>query len=350
MEKIKLSDININYRNLITPDKLKEMHPLSNNAKKIVLNGRNSIKDILDGKDERKFIILGPCSIHNIDESIEYASKLKELSDKVKDKFLLIMRTYFEKPRTTIGWEGFIYDPDLDGSFNLKKGYNLARKLLVEIAEIGVPSATEFLDPITPQYIDDLISWAAIGARTTESQIHRRMSSGLSMPIGFKNSTYGHEDVAIDAIKSAQYHHCFPGIDKEGKVCAVETKGNKYCHVVLRGGDGTPNYHSEQVEKTQQNLRKQGLKHNIVIDCSHGNSNKDYKMQSKVFNNVIEQIVNGNKGIIGLMLESNLREGKQHLPKDPSKLEYGRSITDSCIGMKTTENIILQAYNTLNEL
>jgi len=331
------NDINVSgYKKIISPKEMKKKYPLTDMAKITVESGRKDIKRILDGEDNRKLLIVGPCSIHNINETIEYAEKLKELSDKVKDKYVIFMRAYFEKPRTTIGWKGLIYDPDMDGSDNIEKGIEIARKLLLKINEIGLPVATEFLDPIVPQYIGDLVSWVAIGARTTESQIHRQMASGLSMPVGFKNGTSGDLDIAINAISSTANPHSFLGVNLDGSISKVNTRGNKYGHIVLRGGINGPNYSSEDISKTQEKLRSVGLMENVVVDCSHANSGKDYRNQGKVFKDVISQSPE-NHGIIGLMLESNLFEGGQ---KIGIELKKGVSITDECIGFEETREII----------
>jgi len=282
--KDKLYDTNINsYKELITPKQLIEKIPLDEKEKQTVFEGRKEIEQILTRENTRKIFIVGPCSIHDYTSSIEYAVKLKELSEKVKDKILIVMRTYFEKPRTTVGWKGFINDPDLNDSFNIQIGLEISRKLLLEIARLGIPAGTEFLDPITPAYIADLISWTAIGARTTESQTHRQMVSGLSMPVGFKNGTRGGIDMAINAIKSSVKPHSFIGINWKGEVCAIETLGNNYCHIILRGSEDYPNYEKENVSKIQEKLKQQNLRENVMIDCSHGNSSKDYNKQSEVF-------------------------------------------------------------------
>lgn len=345
--KNRIIDINIrNYEKLISPAELSSLLPSSEKAKQTVLTGRKNIEDILSGLDLRKMIIVGPCSIHSYNESLDYAKKLKELSDKVDEKLLIVMRTYFEKPRTIMGWKGLIYDPDLNDSFDIEKGLKIARKLLLNIAEIELPTGTEFLEPIIPQYIADLISWASIGARTSESQIHRQMASGLSMPVGYKNSTLGDVGIAINAMKASRNHHSFIGVDKFGRVSKINTRGNKYCHLILRGGEIGPNYRKEQVKNVQDLLERQDLSKKLVIDCSHGNSGWDYKKQPQVFYDVVNQIKEKNNNIMGLMLESNLKEGNQKFTPG-SKFKKGVSLTDSCIGWNTTEKIILDVYEKL---
>lgn len=332
---------------LMPPNDLKAKLPLTPALEQKILNYRSQIKSILDFQDRRKFIVVGPCSIHDVDAALEYAHRLKELSDRVSDKLLLIMRVYFEKPRTTVGWKGLINDPDLDDSFNVQKGIQIGRQLLLDITEIGLPNATEALDPIVPQYISDLISWAAIGARTTESQTHREMASGLSMPVGFKNGTDGSIKVALNALQSAMSPHNFLGINQQGQVSVFQTTGNSYGHVILRGGEGKPNYDSVSVEQVENALKQAGLPPRIVIDCSHGNSNKDYRLQPIVMESVIQQMVNGNTSTVGLMLESHLSEGSQAIPADLSQLKYGVSVTDKCINWAETERIILAAHARL---
>ncbi len=342
-----LTDKNVEgYEKIVTPIKLKKKYPISEISKEIVLRARKGIQDILDKKERRIIIITGPCSIHDTTAALEYGTRLKDLSEKVTDKILIVMRTYLEKPRTSLGWEGLLYDPDLNYTYNMDKGLGLSRSLLCEITGMGIPTATEILHPSVPQYIDDLISWAAIGARTSESPTHRNMVSGLSFPVGFKNNTVGDVEVAVNAMIAAAGKHAFIGENEYGVGCKVKTKGNKYTHVVLRGGNGKSNYNSEFVDETLNLLEKKNLQRNIMIDCSHGNTNKKYTLQPKVFDEVVEQIINGKKDIIGIMLESNLYEGNQPL-EDLKKLRYGVSITDSCIGWDTTEKIVLDAYKKL---
>jgi 3-deoxy-7-phosphoheptulonate synthase len=333
---------------LITPVEIKSQVPLTDLAEITVLKSRQELEAILDGKDQRKFLVVGPCSIHDVQAAEDYAKRLKTLAERVKDKLLLVMRVYFEKPRTTVGWKGLINDPDLDDSFHIEKGLIMARELLIKIAELGLPTATEALDPIVPQYISDLISWTAIGARTTESQTHREMASGLSMPVGFKNSTDGSIQVALNALHSAREPHHFLGINEEGQVSIFRTRGNAYGHIILRGGDRKPNYDADSVKLAEDKLKEAQLPCKIVIDCSHGNSKKNHKLQGSVFENVIQQILDGNTSIVGMMLESNLYEGSQPIPSDLEQLKYGVSVTDKCINWEETEKIVLTAYEMLS--
>jgi len=331
---------------LITPEQLRKKVPISHAAEQAVIKFRKEIEQILEFQDSRKFVVVGPCSIHDLKSAEEYSQKLKVLAGKVQDKLLLIMRVYFEKPRTTVGWKGLINDPDMDDSFQIEKGLSIARELLIKINELGLPAATEALDPIIPQYIGELISWSAIGARTTESQTHREMASGLSMPVGFKNGTDGGIKVALNALESAKSPHNFLGINHKGQVSTFKTKGNAHGHIILRGGS-KPNFDAESILQAEESLKKANLPPRIVIDCSHGNSNKDYKLQAGVFKNVIQQVVDGNTSIVGMMLESNLFEGSQAMPSDLQQLKYGVSVTDKCIGWEETERIILAAYQRL---
>jgi 3-deoxy-7-phosphoheptulonate synthase len=332
---------------LPSPKEISRQFPLTPESLKTVVQGRDMIRNILDGKDRRLFVVVGPCSIHDSKGALEYAERLKRLADRVRDHFLLVMRVYFEKPRTTIGWKGLINDPSMDDSFKIEEGIKLARKILLQITEMGLPTATEALDPITPQYLAELICWSAIGARTTESQTHREMASGLSTPVGFKNGTDGNIQVAINAMKSALSPHHFLGIDQEGRISVFQTKGNAYSHVVLRGGNSKPNYDAESVRRCEEALEKEGLRKSIMIDCSHGNSNKDHRRQPAVFEAVIDQAVGGNRSIVGMMVESNLEEGSQPIPDDLSQLKYGVSVTDKCIDWKTTEEMILKGHERL---
>ena len=345
----KIENININsIDKLITPNELKKKIPSDSNLETFVLNTRNQIDDILYGRDTRKILIVGPCSIHNIEEAKEYGLMLNELALKVKDKFLIVMRVYFEKPRTTIGWKGLINDPYLDNSFKVNEGLYMARDILYYLNKIGLPCGCEFLDTITPHYISDLISWGAIGARTTESQVHRQLVSGLSMPIGFKNGTHGNIDICGDAINSAKNKHCFMGIDDDGSACIIKTKGNYDCHTILRGDKYGPNYRIHNVNQVKKILENKKLVPRIMIDCSHGNSNKDFYNQPLVFENVIQQIHEGNNNIIGLMLESNINQGSQSLTElGKNNLKRGVSITDGCINIQNTESIIMNAYKLL---
>ena len=334
---------------LLTPEKIKARLPLTGVAEETVLRSRQEIANILDGLDSRQFIVVGPCSIHDLDAAKEYAQKLKTLAERVSDRLLLVMRAYFEKPRTTVGWKGLINDPNMDDSFEIEKGLLLARQLLLEIAELGLPAATEALDPIVPQYISELISWSAIGARTIESQTHREMASGLSMPVGLKNGTNGSIEVAINAVQAAQKPHNFLGIDRQGKVSVFTTKGNGYAHVILRGGGGKANFDAAAVRSAEEKLKAANLPARIVIDCSHGNSNKDHKRQGSVLDNVIGQIKAGNSSIVGMMLESNLLEGNQKIPTNLDDLQYGISVTDKCMGWEETQEVILAAHAALSQ-
>jgi 3-deoxy-7-phosphoheptulonate synthase len=290
---------------------------------------------------------VGPCSIHNTEEALNYAKKLKQLQTETKDIFYILMRTYFEKPRTNLGWEGLMMDPDIDDSSNIQKGLKLAREFAIEVNNLEIPIATEFLDFVTPQYLDDLVSWAAIGARTAESQPHRKLASGLSMPVGFKNNTYGDVDVAINAVKKASSPQKFIGIREDSRICKVETKGNPYAHIILRGGNGKPNYNSELVYETLKKLEAQKLSKSIIIDCSHGNSNKNYKLQPVVFNAITDQIIQGNEYIVGIMIESYLDEGNQPIPENPKEIKPKISITDGCISLETTFASVLENYRKL---
>lgn len=347
----KIDNVNIaSQKLLITPEQLKTEIPLTEAAIKTVTEGRQTVNNILDRKDHRLFIVIGPCSIHDIKAAREYALKLKALADEVSDTLYLVMRVYFEKPRTTVGWKGLINDPHLDDSFDIQKGLHIGRQLLIDISEIGLPTATEALDPISPQYLQDTISWSAIGARTTESQTHREMSSGLSVAIGFKNGTDGGLAVAMNALNSVSHPHNFLGINNEGQVSIIRTKGNQYSHVVLRGGGGKPNYDSVNVAVCEQELEKSGLKKNIMIDCSHANSSKDANLQPLVMQDVANQILDGNKSIIGLMVESNLNFGNQSIPSDLSQLKYGVSVTDACIDWETTEKSIREMHEKLKDV
>jgi len=332
---------------LITPDRLKSEIKLQGTAATSVQKARQAIFSILDRKDSRLFIVVGPCSIHDVDAALDYARRLQALAAKVADTLYLVMRVYFEKPRTSIGWKGLINDPYLDDSFKIEDGLRKGRKLLIDIAELGLPTSTEALDPISPQYLQDVIAWSAIGARTTESQTHREMSSGLSSAIGFKNGTDGGLMVAVNAMQSVSNPHRFLGINEQGQVSVVTTKGNTYAHVVLRGGSNGPNFDSVHVAQCEQALRKGGVSTNIMIDCSHANSSKDPNMQPLVLKDVTHQILEGNKSIIGVMLESNINAGNQSIPQDLSKLKYGVSVTDACMDWETTEKAILEMADKL---
>ena len=343
-----LENTNINsLERLITPQQLKQRHSTTPAIEQHIGASRQTLRDILDRRDSRLIVVVGPCSIHDTEAALEYAERLKLLSQKVEKNLFIAMRVYFEKPRTTVGWKGLINDPYLDGTFQIEKGMALARELMLKINEIGLPIANEALDPISPQYMQDLISWSAIGARTTESQTHREMASGLSVPIGFKNGTDGSLGVAINALQSVSSPHRFLGIDGEGAVSVVHSSGNQYAHIVLRGGGGKTNYDSVSVKLAERALREKNLACNIMVDCSHANSSKDPSLQPLVVENILQQIHEGNKSIIGLMLESNLLAGNQSLGKDKSTLEYGKSITDGCIDWETTERTLLNLADKL---
>ena len=335
---------------LLTPKELKQKRPISEEAIASVQEGRQTIRNILDHKDHRLFLVIGPCSIHDVEAAKEYAVRLKELSEKVSDTLYLVMRVYFEKPRTTIGWKGLINDPYMNDTFKIEEGLEIGRNLLLELSEMGLPLSTEALDPISPQYIQDLISWSAIGARTTESQTHREMASGLSSAVGFKNGTDGGLTVVTNALMSVANPHRFLGINADGQVSIVSTRGNQYGHLVLRGGGGKPNYDSVSVSLAEQALEKSNLPKNIMIDCSHENSNKDPSLQPLVMDNVSSQILEGNQSIVGLMIESNLKHGRQNIPANLDDLEYGLSVTDGCIGWEETEEAILKMHEKLKDI
>jgi 3-deoxy-7-phosphoheptulonate synthase len=343
-----VENLNVESQNiLITPAELKAQLPLTPTAMTTVKAGREAVRNILDGTDPRLLVVIGPCSIHDTKAAMDYAHRLKALNEKVKDSLLIVMRVYFEKPRTTTGWKGLINDPHINDSFKIEEGLYIGRKLLLDIAELGLPTATEALDPISPQYLQDLISWSAIGARTTESQTHRELASGLSCAVGFKNGTDGGMSVAINAIKSAVSPHRFLGINNEGQVAIITTTGNRYTHVVLRGGDGKPNYDSVSIALCEQDLAKAKIQPNIMVDCSHANSNKNHDLQVLVMDNVVNQILEGNQSIIGVMIESHIGAGNQKIPDDLSKLTYGVSITDACIDWPTTEKCLQSTHEKL---
>lgn len=331
---------------LPTPQEIHAELPLRPEMEDFVARSRETIENIIHRRDRRLLVVAGPCSIDNYDAAINYADRLKTLAKKVESKFVLVMRTYFEKPRTTIGWKGMVYDPDLDKTFNIEKGLRLSRKLLLAMAEKEIPTATEFLDPIIPQYLSDLISWAAIGARTTESQTHRQLVSGLSMPVGFKNATDGSIHIAIDAIKTASAKHSFLGVINDGRTGVFHTKGNRNCNIILRGSATATNYGSEYIAFTEELMRKSGLEPSIIIDCSHGNSLRNPLNQPAAFRDVIGQVKNGATAIAGVMLESYLKTGKQPM-KSRAELTYGLSITDGCLGWDETEALILEQYAAL---
>ncbi len=347
----KLENLNIEGTvTLTSPVNLRSEVPVTEPVADLVYQSRETVNSILSGNDPRLIVVVGPCSIHNVESALEYAKKLKTLSDKVNDRLLIVMRVYFEKPRTTVGWKGLINDPYLNDTFDISEGLRLARKILIDISDIGLPVATEILEPITPQYISDIISIAAIGARTTESPTHRQMASGLSMPVGFKNGTDGGLQVAIDAMSASKAAHRFLGIDSEGKTCMVKTLGNQSGFLILRGGRSGPNYNAESLEDATKRLSAAEVQPRVMVDCSHANSNKDYTKQSVVWNDVIDQRIKGNDSIIGMMVESNLNPGKQPMTEDPADLKYGVSITDGCIGWEETESLILDAYSKLAPL
>ena len=337
----------VSVTDLPAPAAVKAELPLSSRGEQTVLRSRLTVQNIIDGLDPRLLVVVGPCSIHDTGAAMEYARRLKALADATQDVLFLVMRVYFEKPRTTVGWKGLINDPDMDDSCRMEKGIRLARQLLVDLAELGMPTATEALDPVMPQYLGDLISWTAVGARTTESQTHREMASGLSTPVGFKNGTDGGLQVAINALKSARQPHHFLGINQDGRPAVVHTRGNPYGHIVLRGGGGRPNYDSVSVAVTEKALQDANLPARIVIDCSHGNSNKDPGLQPLVAKNCVEQVAQGSRSIIGFMLESNLGWGSQEIPADLSRLRYGVSVTDACIDWPATESALMDAARLL---
>jgi 3-deoxy-7-phosphoheptulonate synthase len=350
MEKSDRTDINIlSTEPLITPAQLLNKYPVTEQAVATVLSGRQQVKDILEGKDDRLIVITGPCSIHDEELALDYTEKLVELSDQVKDKLLIIMRVYFEKPRTTVGWKGLLYDPKLNDSFDIEEGLSLARSILLKVADMGMYAGTEFLDPIVPQYLADLVSWGTIGARTTESQIHRQMASGLSMPVGFKNGTDGNTQIAVDAVVSSRSPHGFLGLDKDGQTAIVKTNGNPNGHLVLRGGSTGPNYSATYVADAKKQLEAAGVTPNIIVDCSHGNSNKDHRNQGMAFKEVVSQRADGNASVVGSMLESNINEGSQKLTKNLSDLSYGVSITDACINWDETTELLLWAHEALGQ-
>jgi len=330
---------------LSTPEEITEEIPLSKDVSKLVFGARRNISKVLHNLDDRLVVVVGPCSIHDPTSAIEYANLLKEFSPSVEEEILIVMRVYFEKPRTTIGWKGLINDPRLDNSFKINDGLRIARKLLLDISELGLPTGSEFLDLISPQYISDLVSWGAIGARTSESQVHRELTSGLSCPVGVKNSTFGEFKPAVDALKSAQYQHVFLGTTKQGKVAIFKTSGNDDTHIILRGGK-TPNYDAQNVNKCIDELKKSDVCPNIMIDFSHGNSMKNHENQKVVCESVCSQISSGNKNIIGAMIESHIKEGNQAISQN---MEYGKSITDACINFEETKQLLLQLSDAVKK-
>ena len=338
----RLHNINVLSSELLpTPEQVKQAQPLAPATEEFVFRSREVVRRILDREDPRLFVVVGPCSIHDVVAAREYAARLRGLAQRVDKTMLIVMRVYFEKPRTTVGWKGLINDPDMDDSFHIEKGIRLARELLLYLAELGMPAATEALDPIMPQYLSELITWTAIGARTTESQTHREMASGLSTPVGFKNGTDGSLTVAINALQSARHPHHFLGITQQGQSAVFRTRGNKYGHIVLRGGGSRTNYDSVSLALCERELEKAGLPPNVVVDCSHGNSNKDPGLQPLVAENLGNQILEGNRSIVGFMLESNLHWGSQPVSAKREELKYGVSVTDACIDWETTEGLLL---------
>lgn len=347
----RVTDINItSTQELPTPLELREEIEKTERQRDFVAESREAIHRIIFGDDKRLLLVVGPCSIHDTDAGLEYARRLKALAKRCQDRLLLVMRVYFEKPRTTVGWKGLIMDPDLDGSHNIVKGLHTARRFLSDVIDLGLPTATELLDPITPQYIADLICWSAIGARTAESQTHRQMASGLSMPLGFKNGTGGDIQLAINGVKAASQPQTFFGITQEGRAAAVTTRGNPNCHIILRGGAKGPNSSPEDVERAVDMLHKEGMVPALMVDASHANSSKDPSRQPEVFRGLVDQVLQGQTALIGSMIESNLVEGKQSFPQPVEKLVYGQSITDGCIGWEATEAAILDAYQRLQPI
>jgi 3-deoxy-7-phosphoheptulonate synthase len=335
-------------RPLLSPAILLEEVPVTDEATHALLEGRKQISRILHGEDDRLLALVGPCSIHDPKAGLEYAERLLEVARELEDDLCVVMRVYFEKPRTTVGWKGLINDPYLDETYQINEGLRRARRLLCDIGSMGLACGTEFLDPITPQFIADLVAWGAIGARTTESQVHRQLASGLSMPIGFKNGTYGTVQLAVDAVVSAAHPHRFLGVTEQGLAAIVQTTGNPDCHVILRGGTSGPNYDAASVAKAGEALTKAGLRSSVLVDCSHGNTSKDYRRQPEVALDVAKQVAGGSIGVFGVMLESFLTEGRQDL-KDPAKLAYGQSITDACIGWDATAPLLRDLASAVRE-
>lgn len=342
---------NLNVREvtpIIAPADLKQVFPLSVEGAAFVSDSRKQIKAILRGEDKRLMAVVGPCSIHDPKAAMEYANRLANLAKKVEDRLYLIMRVYFEKPRTTVGWKGLINDPDMNGTHQISKGLGIARQMFCAITDLQLPIASEMLDPITPQYLSDMISWGAIGARTTESQTHREMASGLSFPVGFKNGTDGGLKIATDAMAAACRPHSFLGINFAGRTSIVQTKGNPDVHIVLRGGNEAPNFSPDDIKTTADLLKANNLTPAIMVDCSHANSEKDHERQCDVLDSIIEQLVSGTNDIFGVMIESNLEAGNQSIPEDLSQLKYGVSVTDKCVDWETTEEMLLKTYQKLS--
>ncbi len=349
MQESPTRDVNVvSTDQLISPVELVKQMPVSPEAERTVLEGREQIRRVLSGEDPRMMMVVGPCSIHDERAAVEYAERLLELRGQIDDRLLIVMRVYFEKPRTTVGWKGLIYDPHLNDTFDIDEGLRVARRLMHSITELGVYTGTEFLDPIVPQYLADLVCWSTIGARTTESQTHRQMASGLSMPVGFKNGTDGSAQIAVDAMISAKSPHAFLGIDQQGQTAVISTRGNPDGHLVLRGGREGPNFGAQSIAEAHRLLDDADVRSELLVDCSHGNSNKDHRRQQIAFKDVVGQRMGGNDNIIGCMLESNLHPGAQKLGGDPAMLEYGVSITDSCIGWPETEELLRWAYDEVD--
>ncbi|ELE8703683.1 3-deoxy-7-phosphoheptulonate synthase AroF [Escherichia coli] len=350
MQKDALNNVHITDEQvLMTPEQLKAAFPLSLQQEAQIADSRKTISDIIAGRDPRLLVVCGPCSIHDPETALEYARRFKALGAEVSDSLYLVMRVYFEKPRTTVGWKGLINDPHMDGSFDVEAGLQIARKLLLELVNMGLPLATEALDPNSPQYLGDLFSWSAIGARTTESQTHREMASGLSMPVGFKNGTDGSLATAINAMRAAAQPHRFVGINQAGQVALLQTQGNPDGHVILRGGKA-PNYSPADVAQCEKEMEQAGLRPSLMVDCSHGNSNKDYRRQPAVAESVVAQIKDGNRSIIGLMIESNIHEGNQSSEQPRSEMKYGVSVTDACISWEMTDALLREIHQDLNGL
>jgi 3-deoxy-7-phosphoheptulonate synthase len=344
-----IHDLNIqSIEPLPTPVEFIEKFPITPQVAQLVADGREEIARILRGEGDRLLVIAGPCSIHDVESGLEYATRLKKLADAVQDRILVVMRVYFEKPRTTVGWKGLIYDPHLNGSFDITTGLGMAREFLLRVSDLGLLSAIEFVDPITPQYVADLISWAAIGARTAESQTHRQMASGLSMPVGLKNGTGGSVQLAVDGVVAAQAKQAFLGVDANGRASTVVTKGNPDCHIVLRGGSRGPNYDADSVADAVDRLQRAGVSTQLVVDCSHANCGRDYTKERVAFFDVLDQRTSGNSNLVGVMLESHLNEGNQRLDEsNPGSLSYGVSITDPCINWEETVELLTSAHQKL---
>ena len=350
MSNNEVHNINVDSQGvLVTPEQLWEALPMSDGVRTTVAESRQVIWDILDRKDHRLFVVVGPCSIHDTQAALDYARRLKALADELDDTLYIVMRVYFEKPRTTVGWKGLINDPYLDDSFRIEEGLHIGRKLLLDVLELGLPTSTEALDPISPQYLQDLISWSAIGARTTESQTHREMASGLSSAVGFKNGTDGGLTVATNALNSVSKPHRFLGINRQGQVSVFTTRGNGYGHIVLRGGSSGPNYDSVHIRLCEDALEQAGLPSNIMVDCSHANSSKKPELQPLVVENVGNQVLEGNNSIVGLMIESNINAGNQSIPANLNDLQYGVSVTDGCIDWETTESCLRKLRDSVKD-